>query len=66
MSFTADEYYNMYLALGVAENNALFSCKDIPTYIKTLPKSDSQKINWRSFSLLDSTLILRPTQTPPV
>jgi hypothetical protein len=29
MSFTADEYCNMYLALGVAENNAVFSCKDI-------------------------------------
>jgi hypothetical protein len=29
MSFTADEYCNMYLALGAAENNAALSCTNI-------------------------------------
>jgi hypothetical protein len=28
MDFTADEYFNMYLALDAAENKAAYSCKD--------------------------------------
>jgi hypothetical protein len=44
MSFTADEYYNINLALGGAENNAIFSCT-ARTYTMRFPNGRHPSVN---------------------